>query len=118
MRPIAKEFKSNGFQFRLLKREGLVALFEKSKSGHRELSFEVVILQVNRERTFPNGITTPERETMPSDEQWGAYGWTCQDRESAETEFKKRSGMPFPASNGANPAPESGLTIKSTYFES
>ena len=43
-----KAFRSGGFSFKLLKRDGDIALFRKTKPGFGFESFEVVIIQRTR----------------------------------------------------------------------
>ena len=88
MRTLKATFRLDGFEFKLLKRNGLVALFEKSKDEHTHPSFEVVILQVYP-ATKLWGVEQPERETMPHNEQWGKAGWTFQEREAAEKQYRE-----------------------------
>lgn len=85
MKPIDSTFKSDGFMFQLVKRQSLIAMFSKSKHGHE--SFEVVVLQIHKACVFPNGISYPDRETMPSSELWGQQGWTYTDLASANKRY-------------------------------
>lgn len=89
MTPIPTEFEGTrdqrGFKFKLLKRTGDICLFEKQKN--RATTYEVVILRKVAEKTFPNGITTPAHESMPSPEEWGTSGWSYPILEKAEQKF-------------------------------
>lgn len=80
MNPLPTQFDGRadqkGFQFSQIKREGDVALFEKRKPGWLKPKYEVVIVQKCPERTWPNGLTTPAHEIMPSPEEWGTLGWS------------------------------------------
>lgn len=83
--PLPPTWQEAEWRFRLLKRTGMVALVAKSKGGRDH--FEVVIVQRQAARTFPNGQTYPAKEAMPSDETWGTYGWTPYDLPAAEAKF-------------------------------
>ena len=88
MKPLAESFKSGGFNFRQLCREGNVALFEKTK-GERNRCYEVVRIQ-QREARLAFGKTLPACEVMPSSERWGKDGWTYRDLPSAQKKFRER----------------------------
>jgi hypothetical protein len=88
MTPLPASFRSGGFDFRLVKRTGDIALFEKRKPTHTRSFFEVVIVQKRKEATFPSGRVTPAHEAMPASEQWGSAGWSYSDLEGAEKRFK------------------------------
>jgi hypothetical protein len=85
--PIDTLFEKDGFLFELIKRQGRIALFEKSKPTHTRSTFEVVKLEQRKEHTWPNGKTTPAHESMPASETWGVYGFSYIDRESANKKF-------------------------------
>lgn len=88
--PIPNHFRKDGFDFNLLDRRGLVALFHKTKKPRIE-SFEVVVLVEAEEREFPNGLKSPAKEIMPASEQWGQKGWTCTNLEDAKAKFEEWS---------------------------
>ncbi len=85
MIPLPKTFRQGGFDFRLLKRRGSVALFAKSKGGGRD-HHELVIIQQRPAETI-YGRQYPARETMPSSEDWGTYGWSPHNLAEAERRF-------------------------------
>lgn len=85
MKPIESQFRTDGFDYQIVKRCGNVALFSKSKHNHE--SFEVIVLQIHKACTFPNGISYPDREAMPSSELWGQQGWTYTDLASANKRY-------------------------------
>ena len=90
MTPLPDTFRHDGFDFRLIKRTGAVALLSKSKpAGH--VSYEVVrLVRVAEREMF--GRTIPAHEAMPASEQWGERGWTYCDREQAEKKFSELTG--------------------------
>jgi hypothetical protein len=76
-------FRSDGFDFELVKRDGDIALFRKTKPGFGFESFEVALIQ--RHDTLEiKGKLIPAGEHLPRSEQWGIKGWTYSDRLSAE----------------------------------
>ena len=84
MRTLPTEFSSDHFQFHQIAREGDIALFRKTKG--RIETFEVVVVQHSPERDTPWGHAQ-ESERMPSNEQWGALGWSLQSKERAWEKF-------------------------------
>jgi len=87
MQPLDSNFRSDGCDFTLIKRTGDVALFSKHKRGHKLTHYEVVIVQHMPAQTLPGGYNYPEREVMPTAEQWGTFGWTPFDLTAAHKRF-------------------------------
>jgi hypothetical protein len=87
--PIDKEFDSKGVHFKQLKREGLVCLYELSKSNWLTNSYEVFILKETPETHWPNGTTSPAREIEPSTSLWGDQGWSLTTKEFALKKFNE-----------------------------
>jgi hypothetical protein len=88
MKTLPTTFRSDDFDFQQLRREGDIALFVKQKPPFKFKSYEVVIIQKRDAYTWPNGLTTPAHEAMPSSRDWRKYGWTYQTLEDAELRFK------------------------------
>ncbi len=86
MKTQAEQFNRDGFVHRQIKREGMIALFERFKPGPTQHHFEVVRLRVRRERQI-GGSTVPGGECYPSSSQWGNDGFTYNDRAGAEDRF-------------------------------
>ena len=84
MRPLATEFRRDGFAFTMLDRVDDVALFEKRCDA--VVSYEVVVVQKHGERNIM-GRVIPPAEGMPSTEQWGQKGWTLTTPERARSKF-------------------------------
>jgi hypothetical protein len=85
MKLLPSTFRKDGFELRVVQRQGNVALLVKSKPDQSE-SFEVVILQHRPAETI-HGKHYPAREVMPRPEQWGKYGFTPFNLELAEIKF-------------------------------
>lgn len=84
--PLKSEFRKDGFDFRLIKRQGRVALFQKSKQNITTEHFEVVLVRQNpASERF--GRLFPDSESIPCSNEWGERGWSYSDRESAEKAF-------------------------------
>jgi hypothetical protein len=89
MRELPTAFRSGSFDyFKLLVRDGDIALLRKTKPGLAFESFEVVMIQ--RHETFEiKGKLIPAGEHLPRSEQWGIKGWTYSDRLSADRTFNQ-----------------------------
>ncbi len=84
MKPLATAFKSHGFHFEQVERQANIAIYRKSKPGYS--GYEVVRIQHIKPVLF-HGKLIPEHERMPSDEQWGTHGFTCQTLDAAKARF-------------------------------
>ena len=84
MQPIETEFEDGRFRYTQLERHGDVALYcQEHKESHAQ-RFEVIRIRIQREHTWPTGVTTPEKEAYPGAGTWGKMGWTFFKREEAE----------------------------------
>jgi hypothetical protein len=75
------------YHFRILRREGLVCLLEKSRGGLGPPRYEVVVVELCPLKRFPGGNETPAHEKMPSPEKWGFNAWSLLDLEAAKAKF-------------------------------
>lgn len=82
----ATRFITGGFEFKLIRREGAVAMLTKRKPGYGYESIEVVRLVAPKEKTIRGRLVYFE-ESLPPTGQWGVNGWTFQDIESADRKF-------------------------------
>ncbi len=93
MIPISSSFigsrDQRGWHFSLIKRSGMVAIFQKTKPPNPTPSYEVVILQTRPNKTWPNGQVTPAHESMPKPEDWGTLGWTTDNLERANEIYNR-----------------------------
>ena len=88
MKLLNKEFKSCGFNFKQVQREGDVAIFEKASINCNGVSYEVI--KISRHNGYKLGGNYVEpAETYPSNSLWGTAGWTCTSMDSAEKKFKE-----------------------------
>ena len=93
MNPIPVTFRSHGFDYKQVYRDGLWCIFRQTKEGTDIEKYEVIKLKVAPAHTFPNGKSYPEREVYPGSEEWGTYGWTCADLESAHRRLKNQCSL-------------------------
>jgi hypothetical protein len=84
------KFIKNGFNFKLLKREGDKAIYEKRKSK-LNYCYEVILIARHDGYSLGENYLEPA-ETYPSSSQWGEKGWTFKDLNKAEEKFNNLIG--------------------------
>lgn len=87
MTPLKTTFRSDGFDFKQIAREGRIAVYEQSKGSF--WAWEVIIIGKRPPRVL-NGVALGASERYPASEQWGSMGWTCMSRERA---FEKMDAL-------------------------
>jgi hypothetical protein len=85
---ILSEYKKNGYTFHQYKREGDFAIFKGTQEGNKHENWEVIQIQSHDGRNIM-GNEVAAAEYAPSNEQWGAKGWTHSRLEDAEEKLKK-----------------------------
>ena len=94
-RPIAKEFRHDGFTFRQIVREGDVAVYEQTWNGcaNPSVAYEVVRIR-RREAREIKGKIIEAAEVYPRPEAWGVDGWTVTTLDAAYEKLRAlRSGQ-------------------------
>jgi hypothetical protein len=106
-KPLETEFKKNTYRFRLIRREGDLAIFHKValKGAMRpkdvDAGFEVVV--ISRHNGYElGGVKIEPAETYPSSEQWGSKGWTCTTLLRAEQKLDELKGIVVNCINGTS----------------
>jgi hypothetical protein len=120
MKPLPTTFRSDGFDFQLLLREGDVALLRKTKPGFSFETYEVVILHRTKEHIGPRGNLILASECMPHDERWGTRGWTYSDRVLADRKFyqlERRASAFAPAFRCPDPQTKSKALWRKTVHQ-
>lgn len=78
MTPIPATYTSMGFTFKLVAREGMVAIYEQADGG-RVLAYEVVRVRPRKARVIKvrgEEHHVPAHEELPGNADWGTSGWT------------------------------------------
>lgn len=80
-------FYEKGFNFKQLFRAGNIALYKKVRDGNpRVRSYELIIIQ--KHDAYMLGQSQIEAaECYPSSSNWGNFGWTFTDKQTAESRF-------------------------------
>lgn len=73
--PLPIAFKARERIYRQLARKGIVALYEVRNFRHILIGFELIIIRYQRARNC-NTWRYPERESYPTDEQFGRFAWS------------------------------------------
>lgn len=70
------EFNRDGYRFKRVWRDGLVAIYSQTQQGaDYPAVWEVILLHVAK--PHPRDPDQSPKEHYPSSEQWGVRGWTC-----------------------------------------
>lgn len=89
IKPINKEFRKNSYDFKLLKLKDGVALFELKKESS-VIGYEVHKVRVS---LLGNPFSAPSEYThyhqLPSNEDFGKYGWSFKHLIDAMIKFKE-----------------------------
>ena len=88
---IKENFESAGFFHKQLKRDGMIAIYERTKPEWINPEYEVVIISVaKKDIEFPNGsVMAKGTEQYPGASRWGSKGFTFSSIEKAEEKFNK-----------------------------
>jgi hypothetical protein len=110
--PLAFPFTRGGYRHVLLARVDRVCLVERT-STHRDsrgsVHYEVIVVQVERARRWPDGHMTPAHERYPKPKLWGSAGWTYRTHAAADRVFAvlagERDSFPAGGVNRGTPSP-------------
>jgi hypothetical protein len=107
-KPLATQFRHDGFDYRQIAREGNAAIYEQRWPGCSEPNACYEVVRIRRRDGFQIGERFVEpAEVYPRGEQWGELGWTVPDKESA---FRKlRELVNAPQKESANPVKKSPI---------
>ena len=81
------DYTHKGFDYKLHKHKGVVGLYSQSLDGVF-VGYEVVIARYVKERKVFNKVY-PAHYHLPTDINWGRYGWTFKSSQRAEDKFKE-----------------------------
>jgi len=79
------QYKKNGYNWQLLKREGNLAIFQSGQF------YEVILIQSHNGRDIA-GKHCEAAEYSPSNEQWGSKGWSYSNEQDALDKFASLKG--------------------------
>jgi len=87
-KPLPKEFRHDGFQYRQIAREGDAAIYEQTWTGcqNPSVAYEVILIR-RRDGFHIGGKFVPPAEIYPKSEAWGTDGFTFSDKNAAFTKL-------------------------------
>ena len=91
--PLPLSFTEKGFVYQQVEREGGMAIYSQTHPGGA-VRYEVIRIRLQREHTWPTGVTTPEKEAYPGSTSWGRLGWTFFGLETARAKLLALQGQP------------------------
>lgn len=83
-------YTKNGHEFEIIERMGDIGIFKGTRIGGLSVTWEVIHIQSHNGREV-HGTYCPPSEYPPSNEQWGAKGWTYQTEAQARVKFEKEA---------------------------
>jgi hypothetical protein len=89
-KPLPKEFRRDGFNYRLIAREGNAAIYEQTWSGCSEpgVCYEVIRIRPREGFEIAGRFVEPA-EVYPNSEAWGLDGFTVTDKETAFAKLRE-----------------------------
>ena len=89
-KPLPKEFRRDGFQYRQIAREGTAAIYEQTWTGCSNPSVCYEMIRIRRRDGFQIGdkLIQPY-EIYPNSEAWGVDGFTLTDRDAAFAKLRE-----------------------------
>ena len=73
-----------------IKQEGNLVLYTQVFGDGKKndtVYYNVMWIRRRKEQIWPNGKITPARESLPTEAEWGLYGWTYTSLDLAEKKF-------------------------------
>jgi len=92
-KPLPKEFRHHGFDYRQIARERSAAIYQQIwiSCFNAAVCYEVV--RIRRREGFHIGDRFVEpAEVYPNSEAWGVDGWTAEDKDTAFRKFREVAG--------------------------
>ena len=92
-KPLPVEFRSGGFNYRRIAREGGAAIYEQTWSGCSNPSVSYEVVRIRRREGFQiDGRLVEPAEVYPKAEAWGVDGFTFTDKDAAFAKLRVLEG--------------------------
>jgi len=89
-KPLATQFRHDGFDYRQIAREGDVAIYEQKWRGCPDPNVCFEVVRIRRRDGFQIGGSFVEpAEVYPRSEAWGTDGFTLTDKDAALNKFRQ-----------------------------
>ncbi len=83
-KPLPKQFRRDGFNYRQIMRDGNAAVYEQTRTGCHNPSVCYEVIRIRRREGFEiDGRIVEAAEVYPNSEAWGVDGFTAQHMEAA-----------------------------------
>ena len=91
-KPIATEFRHDGFNYKQIAREGDIAIYEQKWTGCSNASVAYDVVRIRRHDGFViAGKSVEPAEVYPRSDAWGTDGFTLTDKDPAFAKLKSLS---------------------------
>ena len=89
-KPLPKEFRHNGFDYRQIARERDAAIYEQRWTGCSNPSVSYEVVRVRRREGFQiDGRFVEPAEVYPKSQAWGVDGFTLTDKDAAFAKLRE-----------------------------
>jgi hypothetical protein len=89
-KPLPKEFRRNGFDYRQIVREGDASIYEQRWTGCAVPSVCYEVIRIRRREGFEiSGRWVPPAEVYSNSEAWGVDGFTPSDKDAAFAKLRE-----------------------------
>lgn len=95
-KPLPKHISRWKSKWTQIQREGDLTIYTQVFKGEENevVYFNTMWVRRRAEKVWPNGQVTPAREALPTESEWGLYGWTYTTLKHAEAKFKEAKKNP------------------------
>jgi hypothetical protein len=91
-RPLPKEFRRDGFNYRQIARQGDAAIYRQTWTGSADPSPCWEVIRIRHHEGFQiRGRFVEPAEVYPNSEAWGVDGFTFTDRDAAFAKFREQA---------------------------
>jgi len=91
MIPLAFPFERDQYVHRLVERDGMIAIVERTSThpdSRGKVHWEVIVVRTQPVRRL-GGRTLPASERYPGSSDWGTYGWTYTSEADARVRYDR-----------------------------
>jgi hypothetical protein len=89
-KPLQKEFRRDGFNYRQVAREGRTAIYKQTWNGGSDPKVCYEVVRIRRRNGFQiDGRLVQAAEVYPNSETWGVDGFTLTDKDAAFAKLRE-----------------------------
>ena len=97
MKPLQKHISRWQSKWTQIRRKGNLTIYTQvfgEGKNNETVYYNVMWVRRRKEKDWGNGKVTPEREALPTESEWGLYGWTYTTLKHAEAKFEEAQTNP------------------------